>query len=298
MTLTQPARTARGPSGPRWHYRWSIGLYAGRTPLALRPVLELEQPVLSAADVSDVAGGSVADPFLLRRDGGWFLFFEVWNRERERGEIAYATSPDGFAWDYSRVVLREPFHLSYPQVFEWEGDVYMVPETRQDDSVRLYRAEEFPERWRCVATLLRGPWADATLFHGEDRWWLFGQRGLDEMGLFSSPRLAGPWRPHPANPLFPGDRRRTRPGGRVLTAGERVLRFAQDGWPTYGHALRVFAIERLNELEYAERELEESPVLGASRAGWNAVGMHHVDAVRRGDGTWLAAVDGASLGRF
>jgi hypothetical protein len=38
----------------------------------------------------------------------------------QEGEIGLATSEDGLKWDYKQVVLNEPFHLSYPYVFEWQ----------------------------------------------------------------------------------------------------------------------------------------------------------------------------------
>jgi len=279
----------------RWRNKWSIGIYTGTSPLTLAPA-DIRQPVLTAKDVTDVPGQAVADPFLLRRGALWHLFFEVLNGATGRGEIAYATSKDGFTWAYGCIVLREPFHLSYPQVFAWEGGFYMIPETRQDRSVRLYHAYELPGPWRCVGKLLDGLFADATVLRYQDRWWLFAQRGLDELWLFSSAELIGPWQPHPLCPLWPGNRRRTRPGGRMLVYEGLLLRFAQDGWPSYGNQLRVFEVDHLSELKYEEHELDESPVLQATGRGWNAVGMHHIDAVPLDNGLWLAAVDGASLG--
>lgn len=258
-----------------------------------------DRPVLSGRDATDVDGQAVADPFLLIVDGQWHLFFEIWNGAVDRGEIAHATSDDeGGSWTYDAVVLREPFHLSYPHVFAANGAIYMVPESRQDRAVRLYVAEDFPRGWRPVATLLEGPFADATIVRHDDRWWMFAQRGLDELGLWSSATLDRGWTPHPSSPLWPGNRRRTRPGGRVLHVDGRLWRFAQDGWPTYGHSLRAFAITALSPTTYEEAEIAESPILRASRAGWHAVGMHHLDAVPRTDGTWLAVVDGATLARY
>jgi len=283
---------------PRWRNQWSIGVYAGPTLDALRPVDPRGRPALTGRDATDVAGRSAADPFLLVTGGAWHLFFEIWNGDTDRGEIAHATSGDGVTWAYDAVVLREPFHLSYPQVFEWEGAIWMVPESRQDEAVHLYVAEAFPSGWRRVATLVRGLFADATLVRRHDRWWMFAQRGLDELRLFSSPALDRGWVEHPASPLWPGNRRRTRPGGRVLEEDGRLVRFAQDAWPTYGSALRAFEILDLSETAYGERELPESPILRPTRSGWRGMGMHHLDAVRRADGTWLAVVDGATLAVF
>lgn len=245
--------------------------------------------------MTDVDAATVADPFLLRIGPAWHLFFEVWNAAAGRGEIAHATSGDGRSWTYDGVVMREPFHLSYPQVFESGGCVYMVPETRQDNAVHLYVAEHFPRGWRRVSTLVRGPFGDATLLRRDGTWWMFAQRGLDEMRLFSSAHLDGGWREHPRSPLWPGNRSRTRPGGRMLEDEGRLLRFAQDGWPKYGHCLRAFEVLALSPTEYGEREIDGSPVLRATRSGWNAAAMHHIDALRDDSGQWIAVVDGATL---
>lgn len=282
----------------RWRYKWSIDIYTGLTPLALEPASGARHPALTAGDVTDISGCSVADPFLLLEGGHWYLFFEVWNGDTDRGEVAFATSEDGLNWNYGAVVLREPFHLSYPQVFAWDGELYMIPETRQSESVRLYRATAWPGGWQCIRTLLHGPYADATILRYQSRWWLFAQRGLDECRLFSSDELEGNWREHPASPLWPGNRRRTRPGGRIISWDGRLLRFAQDGLPHYGSCLRAFEIDHLNEAAYGERELPESPILRASRSGWNAMAMHHIDAVPMQSGGWLAAVDGANLSLY
>src|ERR1700744_2683348 len=139
-----------------WGLRWSIAVYRGTTPFSLAPVNGLA-PTLTPNDVTDIACSAVADPFLLRRDGIWFLFFEALNKTTGRGEIGYATSQDCLSWTYQGVVLKEAFHLSYPYVFEVDGTVYMLPETRQANSIRLYAASSFPGTWVNVAVLKQGP---------------------------------------------------------------------------------------------------------------------------------------------
>ncbi len=278
-----------------WQLQWSIDVYVGASLAELAPAHTGARPALMAADVTDLPARAIADPFLIIIEGRWYLFCEVWNAATGRGEIAYATSSDaGLTWTYRESVLREPFHLSYPHVFAANGQVFMIPESRRDHGIYLYVAEDFPKGWRRIATLATGPFADATVTRHDDRWWLFAQRGLDELCLFSSRELEGPWQPHPASPLWPGNRSRTRPGGRMLIDAGQLVRFAQDGWPTYGHSLRAFDVLALTESRYQERERPSSPILRASRSGWNAVGMHHIDAVQRADGSWLAVVDGAS----
>ena len=49
-----------------------------------------------------------------------------------------------------RVALEEDFHLSFPMVFDWNGEVWMIPETGSDHSLRLYRCKTFPTQWELV----------------------------------------------------------------------------------------------------------------------------------------------------
>jgi hypothetical protein len=54
-------------------------------------------------------------------------------------------------------------------------------------------------------------------------------------------------------------------------------------------------IDRWNAKEFKEREIAGSPILKASLKGWNAMGMHHLDAVEVEDNLWLGVVDGATV---
>ena len=46
--------------------------------------------------------------------------------------------------------LEEDFHLSFPTVFDWNGEIWMLPETGSDHSLRLYRCRAFPTGWELV----------------------------------------------------------------------------------------------------------------------------------------------------
>ena len=72
----------------------------GASPLRLRHAPWGLSPVLTREDVSDVRAMFVADPFLLRVGDRWHMFFEVCNFDADCGQIAWATSKNGFAWSY------------------------------------------------------------------------------------------------------------------------------------------------------------------------------------------------------
>ncbi len=72
--------------------------------------------MLTFRDVTDAPAWFVADPFMIRRNDQWAMYFEVFRADTRRGEIGLATSRDGRTWAYREIVLREPFHLSFPRL--------------------------------------------------------------------------------------------------------------------------------------------------------------------------------------
>ena len=115
----------------------TIGMLVGSSPFALTAGSDVRNPVLTAADVSDFSAGIVADPFMVRHDGLWYMFFEAFDTDEARGVISMASSRDGLVWTYGRAVLREPFHLSYPYVFVSGDRYYMIPESGETLGVRI-----------------------------------------------------------------------------------------------------------------------------------------------------------------
>src|SRR5262249_47062461 len=224
---------------------WSIGIYLGESPLRLAPPENVQNPVLTRDDVSDVPAVLVADPFLLQAGGTWHMFFEVLNWRADKREIRLATRENGLNWRYRQIVLSEPFHLSYPYVFEWADNFYMIPECHQTGSIRLYRALEFPAQWSLEATLFKGSYfADPSIFRLHDKWWLFVETNPDQehdtLRLYYADDLRGPWFEHPKSPVIEANPHVSRPGGRVLVLGDSVIRYAQDCYPRYGTSLRAF----------------------------------------------------------
>ena len=273
---------------------WSIGIYTGSSPYELSPSAKVQNPVLTNTDVTDVPATFVADPFMIRANQ-WFMFFEVLRQDSNLGEIGLATSEDGFVWRYERIILREDFHLSYPYIFEWQNDYYMLPETLGANAVCLYKADEFPVRWSLSARLIEGQGADPSVVRFNDLWWLFfcsTPYQHDTLRLYFAEQLTGPWREHPKSPIVKANMCHARPAGRVLPFKGKLIRFAQDCVPQYGSRVRAFDILELTTNRYLEVENAASPILQGSGAGWNAMGMHHVDTHRQSDGTWLACVDG------
>jgi hypothetical protein len=132
------------------------------------------------------------------------------------------------------------------------------------------------------------------VFRAKAKWWLFSTTPAnDTLRLFSADELLGPWTEHPESPVVRGDAHRARPAGRVVVAGGRLIRFAQDSLPVYGRQVRAFEIVELTPVRYQELETSTAPIVQGSGVGWNADRMHHVDPLPLGNGQWIACVDGS-----
>ncbi|WP_167357200.1 glucosamine inositolphosphorylceramide transferase family protein [Paenibacillus pectinilyticus] len=252
----------------------------------------MEKPSLQASDVTDVPAEFVADPFIIQHGSEFFLFFEILNKASGQGEIGVASSSDGVTWKYGQVVLREKFHLSYPQVFIHNNKFYMLPETAESDRVILYKAKNFPNEWEVACELMEGQYLDPSLVHIHDKWWMFAGTETDSFHIFSSDQLEGPWLEHPQSPIISGNDKISRPGGRLIVSEGHVYRYTQADYPHYGDSVRVFKVNTLTEEAYEEEEV--SLILSGSKKenDWRKDGMHHIDQLQLKDNRWLVAVDG------
>jgi hypothetical protein len=199
----------------------------------------------------------LADPFGLWRDGRLHLFAEAYDYREKHGRIELLILDRDHAVAERRTVLAEPWHLSYPFVFEADGETWMLPEAFRSGRLTLYRAAEFPDRWERAAEItLDSPAVDATpLFH-DGLWWLLYSPSTDRLAKIShlhlayAERLTGPWHCHPGNPVRI-DRASARPGGTPMAIDGRLMMPMQDCTRTYGGAIRPLWIDRLDPQNFA-----------------------------------------------
>jgi len=208
-----------------------------------------------------------ADPCLVKKNGTNYMFFEEYDLKSRKGTIACTIIESSVAHSKPETVLERDYHLSYPCVFEWQGDMYMVPESSANRTIELYRAVEFPHRWKLIKVLMKDiKAADTTLFLYRGRCWMFTNiagapesepdHDLFDHGLFlfvaESP--LGPWRPHRKNPIV-SDVSRSRPAGPLFFSNGDLLRPSQDCSRDYGQAMWLNRITEFSEDEYSEAPL-------------------------------------------
>ena len=207
------------------------------------------------------SGDYWADPFVVEHGQRQLVYVEEYVGSRRLGIIVcLELLADGSARRLG-VVLDEDSHMSYPQVFQWEGVWYMTVENSAARRVSLYRATEFPLGWERVVDLIADRiCVDATLHRHQGLWYLFGNvsecgaNASDELFLFVSERLEGPYRPHPCNPIV-SDVRRSRPAGQLFLRDGQLIRPAQCCVPVYGAATVFNQVTVLSPVHYSERPI-------------------------------------------
>lgn len=275
--------------------QWTIGIYRSDNPFHFNALQGWINPLFRAENVTDVPAKFVADPFLIKEDKTYNLFFEVYNNDTKQGDLAVATSTNTWTWKYEKLIVDEPFHLSYPYVFKSEGEYYLIPESFEDNSIRLYKADEFPTEWSYVKTLVDGrDYVDNSIIFFNGKWWLFSSvTSNDTLYLHYADSLTGPWTEHPQSPIVTNDVHKARPSGRLLIYEGKLYRFTMDIDPPVGtHQVMAYEITDITPTSYSERLAQDAPVVMPSGSGWNGQAMHQLDPVQVDSDSWIASVDG------
>jgi len=235
--------------------RWGISLLSGKWDKA---------EFWKSTAVRPPRGRFWADPFLCSRDGRTFCFVEDFIYKTNKAHIT-ALEIAGTKVVERGIAVEEPFHLSFPFLFQYKGELHMCPESYAAGQIRIYRCTEFPLKWELRTVAMEGvSAADTMFFEKAGKWWML--TSLDESGtedhcselyLFSSDSPLGTnWTPHPQNPV-----RIDACGGRnagLIIDGETVYRLAQrQGFDQYGQGLLVYEIKSLSESIFVEELVSE-----------------------------------------
>ena len=232
------------------------------------------QPVRTRADAWS------ADPFLIERNGKKYLFCELMQKGAKKASIGCAEVTEA-GIGRVRPVLRIGAHLSYPAVFEHKDVVYMLPETRSERKLTLWRAVDFPNTWEQTAVLLDDvEVADATPWWDGRSWVLFlyepddehNRRTLCTATLNPAAGTLGVIRERAVYTEKTG-----RPAGTPFRLGSKRIRPTQIGVRRYGEAI-AYREMVINSRTFAERDFGRlSPDCVRVRGYRNILGIHTIN---------------------
>lgn len=217
-----------------------------------------------------------ADPFVFERGGVTYLFVEEYRYADCKGILSVATLQQDGTFSTPEPILIKDYHLSYPLVFEQDGEIYMMPETSENGTLEVYRATSFPNKWVLDRVLLSDiEIADATPISFEGSVYLFGNVREGFVGswgalrIYKGPSMLGPFEPLQNGPALL-DVASARPAGHMRVVDGEIVRIVQDGRGGYGAALQIARVTKLGPDGYAQ----EIDKLLLPKKSWTHSGVH------------------------
>lgn len=223
-----------------------------------RPVLKLDIDSLIKAKPLLTQ----ADPFLYVKGNTLYLFYES-QRSGARGLIRMMKTDNLVDWTEPLTVLQEPFHLSFPFVFDHCGSIYMIPESQVTDSIRLYRGNEDLNGFTLEKILLSKPrtpdikfnFCDSHILKKDNLFYLFtsvAYKWTYHLELYyTDDLLHHEFVKHPSSPIYVGNDF-GRSGGSIIHLDDYFYRISQNCSKGYGGNISLHRITALDERKYGE----------------------------------------------
>lgn len=187
--------------------------------------------------------GWCADPFLFEYNNETYLFVEFFSYKLNRGVISYSKyNTETNSFDSFKEIITEDYHLSYPLVFEYNNQIYMIPETSESETLYFYKAVNFPEKWEKTGSLISGiKIVDTTPFFVDNDLYLIGLDITSSnhnllLMLYKDNNL------RIVDKIENCDMSLSRPGGRVIATDNKLIAVTQDCKEDYGKALNFIEV--------------------------------------------------------
>ena len=234
----------------------------------------------------------LADPFFIKVKDTFYLFFEHKKINKDYAEIGLLTSIDGEKYSYRGTVLKEKFHLSYPQVFEYKKNYYMIPESQGSNQVLLYKANRFPYDWKICDTLLKNiKLKDPTIYLSDTLTILLATDNKLTMHMYQADSLFGKWKLHKKPKVISGSESRC--GGRIFADTKGLLVPIQNSTNGYGYGISLYRLTFKNGNYKIQREKPFFLKKHTNIKLFNA-GMHQLDIQKIGN-SYYYVYDGNRL---
>ena len=251
--------------------RWSVAYFIGE--FGTKQFSE-------AVKITNPKSRFFADPFVTKFNNQTVLFVEDYHYNTKKGVITAIELKEN-SYHILGTVIEEDFHLSYPFVFNYENQLYMIPESYNSNSIRLYKCVDFPLKWEYQKDLLSDvACTDSNVFEYDNRWWLFTNKNggtksnFNKLYIYYTDHpITGEWKEHAQNPVVFQNSGRN--GGFLPTKNNQLTRISQKhGFCMYGKSTVISNIKKLTPDIYEEEISQEI----SSGFFQNIKGTHHLSS--------------------
>ena len=221
-----------------------------------------------------------ADPFIFSYKDKEYVFFENNDLTVNKGKISYGELDQNKLINI-KDILNFKFHLSYPFIWKYNDNFFLIPETSEKKSIHIWKAKKFPNKWYFFKTILKGEFCcDTTILQDWSKNnWLFTNKSNDESNDPNNElyiyKIIGDFKkiiPHKLNPVII-DCLTARNGGQLIN-DKKLLRPSQiNDSSGYGIGLNINKVISLDLSSYKEKILKKiTPNIIK-----NADGLHHIN---------------------
>ena len=229
-----------------------------------------------------------ADPIVRKINGKYYVFTEAYNKWTGLGRIA-VSEITGNRIRSPRIVLKEPFHLSFPEVFEYKDSYYMIPETHSVSEFRFYKMGDDVTSWKLYSSFpTEYEFSDTVVYNDGKKLFLLTTEKMEADPFANRLHLFRVLDFETPNDMsiseialeqesgYGYDRRN---GGSIVNWGVQSFRVIQESAPGfYGKGIFLYKILRMDQDGYEEEKTDISADLGSLNVRLScihkAVGVH------------------------
>ncbi|MCR5092601.1 MAG: hypothetical protein K6B72_01305 [Lachnospiraceae bacterium] len=233
-----------------------------------------------------------ADPVPYREGDQDYVFCEVMDRSREIGWIGVSEMDRDGRMSRPEPVIREPFHMSFPELLTDGRDLYMIPETSAAGEIRVYKKGATIRDWSLYATFPGYRVVDLsvakteTAASGHTVCTLLGSSETEPHSLLTKLRLFELDLQEKTLAELTEETAETEPtywnrnGGSVIRSENALIRVAQEAEEGfYGRNICLFQIDRIGRGQHYQETLQKKITINDLSAqypsgNWRGIGIH------------------------
>ena len=204
------------------------------------------------------------DPFVIKKKNLHYIFFEDYSLKSKKGSISCIKINQKNKSKYFKEIVKETFHLSFPFVFYYNKNYFMIPESSKNNSVRIYKCVRFPNKWKFVKKIIKNvDLVDPIVFKWKSNWILAASKAKNEflynklcVYVAKNP-LSTNWKPLKSNPIIESNIL-GRNAGLIKESNKEIYRISQAYLPgNYGAFISVNKILNILKDGYNERTIRK-----------------------------------------
>lgn len=263
---------------------------------SLTPLSYASNPIITKDIVNDydsVTG--TADPFITKKDGVYYCFFELSTGNVNTSALGYAYSYDAVTWTYGSKLSGLETRCAFPNVkLDSNGEWYMIPDTSAN--LDVYKAVNFPSVWQKEYTLLNGKFADTDIIKIGDIYYMFTMEVGSNLNCYYNE--SGDWKntswvKHPQSPVLqaPG----MRLAGNIIVNDDGSAIVPCQGTQTgqYGEKTTFYQFTNFSKTSIS---ISNGVIaLTGSQGMWDGIAIHQISTLKCNNGN-LYVVDGLAPG--